>query len=186
MRAITNTIELNVPKVLETWTPFFDVQVSNARFVHMITLMTPVRGDIYTSRLPYTSHLYGAIATGGVSLLRGGESGIGLSDVLDTLLLISLHQRIARSGAGLLLPPAFWVRVDLGEGGVSPRVPRPVLSFEQLSLLAGRSEDALRVIVAPLMRDGALRMVPSKGSGEGVMLADGHVDDVTARLFYKI
>jgi hypothetical protein len=186
MRATTSLIDLDADRAVELWSCAFDIQVSNARFVQMLALVKGVRGDVYTSRLPYTSHLYGAIATGGVSLLRGGESGIGLADVLDTLLLISLHQKMARCCAGRLREPAFWIKATLGEGEDARRAPRPVMTFGQLSILSGRREEVLRAILAPLVRDGAVRVVQAGGGAEGVHLVDGYVDDVSARSFYRI
>lgn len=188
MRAVLDIPQTDPESTLRVWRAAFDVDANPLSFAHAAALLKVSRGDIYSGKLPYTAHFFGAIANGGVQLIRGPEADMGLPEILDILALIAMHNRLARTAIAPLRAPAVWMRdhVHGEDPGVERETFRPVLPFSQMESLAGISETVLRSVLQPIMRDGALRAVNLPNGAEGVFLVDGFVSLGNVRRYFKV
>ena len=187
MRAILDIPETDRETTLTAWRAAFDVDANPRGFAHLAALLRVDRGDIYTGKLPYTCHFYGSVAKGGLHLIHGPEVSLGTA--LEILGIMAMHNRLARAAAPLKAP-AFWLRPAPPDGAMrdlfDARPPlRPVLPAVQLSALAGLADAALRVMVTPLVRDGAIRAVQVPNGPDGFVLTEGFVNDAAVRRHFR-
>lgn len=187
MRAILDIPQTDTEATLRVWRAAFDVDENPLGFAHAAALLKVSRGELYTSKLPYTCHFFSAIANGGVHLIRGPEADMGLPEILDILAIIVMHNRLARTCIAPLRAPAAWVR-DHDEPWSRPYRSdfRPVLPFSQMERLTGLSDTALRSVLQPVMKDGALRAVHLPDKTEGVFLVDGFSAMGDVRRYFRL
>lgn len=188
MRAILDIPQTDTESTLRVWRAAFDVDANPLGFAHSAALMRVTRGDIYSGKLPYTSHFFSAVANGGVHLMHIPEANVGLVEILDILAIIVMHYRLSRAAIVPLRAPAFWLREQVREDGspVVREVFRPVLPFAQLESLTGLSDAGLRAVLQPVFRDGALRAVHLANGTEGICLVDGYANMVDVRRYFRI
>lgn len=188
MQAILNIPQTDTESMLRVWRAAFDVDANPLGFAHAAALLKVSRGDIYTSKLPYTCHLFSAIANGGVHLIHGPEANMGLAEALDILAIIIMHNRLARTAIAPLRAPAVWFREHQGGDGLYPGTPvfRPVLPFSQMESITSLPGAVLRSVLQPIMRDGALRAVQLANGTDGVFLADGFAAMGDVRRYFRL
>lgn len=172
--------ELNVaPSAAPDWSVCFDASLPAAHFDGVVEAMTVRSVDIFTGKLPISRGFFRDVEAGNVSILRSVPKDFGFADAMGILALVGTHARLARCEGLHMAKGDIWIR-NRSEDGVEKR--SPVLRLSLLSRVSGLQDVALKAILAPFMRDGALRIIPNLdgGTDAGIVLCDGFINDGAA------
>ncbi len=160
------------------WSCAYHVDQNFAEFSRLLHILTVQPRDIYTSRLPHTVNLFGAMQGGRVEMLKRNSINVDFTDVLHVLSIVLTHSRMARTRAAKPVDPAFFVKDR--EGNLRIAMPLP-----HLVKISGLDDEDLSAILSPLVQDKALRILNGKDGGRAVLVSGGFVDDMAARRFFR-
>ncbi|MBW3243578.1 hypothetical protein KUV57_12970 [Epibacterium sp. DP7N7-1] len=178
MHTGTDTIERKVSDEASVWLSAFTTGGDEAEFARLLNLLAVDIADIYTSKLQHTVNLCGAMQGGRVKLLKRDAPETSFTDLLRLLGIVITHSRLARAKAARLSNPAFFLRV--GEDTI-----RPAMPLRHLAAVSGYAERDLPLMLAPMIHDGALRMVRDRHGNDAVLVADDVADNDQVRRLLK-
>lgn len=154
------------------WSVAFDTRESNMMVVGNYPRALSVRPEhFFTGKLKATLQRDREIASGSISIYPSVPEGI---DGMSLLCLIATHSNLARARYGRMLPPAVFVRQEKAYGRtfLSPGMP-----LVHLSRISRTPVPALKTLLEPMVRDGALRMaITHKGTPVIIFNHDFMVD----------
>lgn len=130
--------------------------------------------DIYSGRLPVSRAFFRDVEGGAVTILRSSPTPFTFGDALRILAVIGTYSRVARMPY-VRMRRGAWIRSRRTDGTVAAKY--PIMPLRDLEVATGLDEITLRAILHPFMRDGAIGIVPDIGTGSGVVLRDGFIDD---------
>ncbi|WP_027234552.1 hypothetical protein [Leisingera caerulea] len=178
MNTGTESIGRDMSPSTGAWMTAFQIDGNEAEFSRLLRILSVKLGDVYTSRLQHTVSLCGALQGGRVKMMRRDASGVSFTELLGLLAIVNTHARLARAKAARIEDPGFYLRA---EGGAV----RPAMPLEHLALISGYREDELPLLLAPLIHDGAMRIVRDSNGNKAIHAADGYVDESEIRRFMK-
>lgn len=143
-------------------------------------------GNIYTAKIPQAMNLYRNIEKGAIWPMRMPARSLSVTDCLGVICTLATFSRVARLPGVDMLDGRFWLSPKLPDGtrAVRRRDRLPVMTLEALGGLSGFSEELLEVLLQPLVRDGAVRMVDLPDGRRSVALNPGFANDEDVRRYY--
>lgn len=143
-------------------------------------------GDIYTAKIPEAMNLYRNIERGAIWPMRMASRPLTVTGCLRALCTLATFSRIARLPGVEMRDGNFWLRPKGPDGtrAVRRRDRFPVMTIEALAYLSGFSKELLQVLLQPLVRDGAVRLVTLPGDRPAVALNAGFTNDDEVRRFF--
>ncbi|MEP3665931.1 MAG: hypothetical protein ABJN42_04260, partial [Roseibium sp.] len=136
--------------------------------------MTVKPSSIYSGKLPKSRLFFEDVESGAVTIIRSSPTPFTFRDALNVLSIIGTFSRIARM-PGVCMSRGAWIRLKDADGNLGRK--SPIMPFADLEEATGLDEITLRAILYPFMRDGAISIVPKVGTGSGIVLRDGFIDD---------
>ena len=154
------------------WSSAFELTANPATFLHALGVLTVGRSEIFTARLPFTRRFCGMLEEGGVAMIGVRAGAIRFGDCLDLLAVANTQARVARTRIARLRAPAVWIRNDDRE---NPAL--PAITLAQLAAISERPLQEVKAMVAPLVRDGALRIVHTPNGGTRLLAEPGYAEE---------
>ena len=168
-----------------SWDFAFDTLPGDAKFEHMVDMVSASVEDIYTAYLPKTRHFFASVKEGQVKLLAVHGRAPDFACAVDLLAVAVTHTRIARTGVAEMRSPGYWIAADDREPGLLSFGHDPVFPVAHLGTITGFDDLQLRMILSPLVRDNAIRVVRSDEGVVGVVTRPRIANDGLSRRFFR-
>lgn len=148
--------------------------------------MTARYGEIYTAKIPQAMSLYRNIEKGAIWPMRMPAKALSVTDCLRVICTLTTFSRIARLPGVEMLNGSFWLRPMMPDGtrALRRRDRLPVMTISALAQLSGFSEELLDVLLQPLVRDGAIRLVTLPDERRALALNMGYANDDLVRRYF--
>ncbi|WP_375264142.1 hypothetical protein [Palleronia sp.] len=142
--------------------------------------------DVYTAKIPQAMNLYRNIEKGAIWPMRMASRPLTVTGCLRVLCTLETFSRIARLPAVEMLDGNYWLSPKGPDGtrAVRRRDRLPVMTLDALSQLSGFSKELVQVLLQPLTRDGAVRLVTLPDGRSAVALNSGYMNEEEVRRFY--
>lgn len=168
-----------------SWDAAFDVEAGDGTFSHMIEMVSAHPDDIFTAKLAQTRSFFSAVKSGSVSILCPPHQVPDYTAALSVLTIILTHNRLARTGVAEMRNPGFWIMSKNQSRLSLAKSCDPVMPLSHLQTITGLTDAQLKACVAPLVRDGAIKVVKSTEGVVGLHIVDGISDESKARRFMR-